>query len=110
MHAQSQDAEIGLALGVALLFCGACVALLIVGYRYDMHKILAMKVLRSESQGFSPRMHEHGTAIDVSSRQEDSSRGSVAMTPTGQAEPEWGPNAGSERKFLADHCILLNFF
>ena len=100
---QTQDAEIGLAFGVALAVCGAFVALFVVAYRHDLHKILAMKVLRSDSPSFNPRMHEHGTAIDISSRQDDSSRG-IAMSQAGPGDPEWGvsPSGAVERK----HCVF----
>jgi hypothetical protein len=65
----TQDAEIGLALGVALAVCFSFLALIIMAIKYDMHKLLAVKILQSDGQGFSPKMHEHGTAIDVSSRE-----------------------------------------
>jgi hypothetical protein len=90
---QAQDAEIGLALGVAIAICGALLAVFIVAYRYDMHKILAMKVLRSESPGFNPRMHEQGTGIDISNRPDDSGRGMNSNSSVASSGSEWGAAA-----------------
>ena len=107
--------EIGLALGVALSVCGIFLALFLIAYRNDMHKILAMKVLRSESQGFNPRMHEQGTAIDISNRPDDSARG-VSMTnvaPMPPAQSDWGIAGASgvvERKCFAFACMYLILF